>query len=213
MENFVFEKLQAHDVEDVAALLVQEFTLREPLGLCVPMKDENTYIWAHGIASGGVEENLSLVVREASTRKLAGFLVCTDLCADNKVVQEAPSPKSLGIIFGMIQQCEAAFFSHYGHAPKHGAVVSLNFLAVSPDFGGRGLASELWKRVLQRCRDSGYRYAVSECSGALSRRVAEKNGMKCTFMVRYDEYEWQGVKPFMKIAAEHRGMALMECKL
>jgi len=88
----------------------------------------------------------------------------------------------------------------------------LFMLAVDAQHGGRGIAQRLVEYCLENGTRKGYRWAVTEATGAISKRVFRKLGFEERFRIPYCNFKYCGEAVFSSITG-HDGVALMDKSL
>jgi predicted GNAT family acetyltransferase len=96
-----------------------------------------------------------------------------------------------------------------------GMMVEMATVAVDPDFGGKGIATNLTNLLIENARKGGFKICYAECSGHYSMRALVKSGGQIENTFKYAEYEEGGgccskkTKPFEKNEAPHTAINLV----
>merc|ERR1712113_379439 len=84
-------------------------------------------------------------------------------------------------------------------------------LVVHPDFGKRGIATELYRQNLMLLKSKGFKGGVAETASNFSQRAAEKNGFKAFKSIEYQSYRTEnGEQFFAPVQAPHTTFTLWE---
>jgi hypothetical protein len=82
----------------------------------------------------------------------------------------------------------------------------LYFTSVRPEFQKAGVVTELWKKSLELAANMNYTEMVAEGSTEVAEHVlARKLGFKEIANVEFDEFLFEGSKPFSKISPARGG--------
>ena len=84
----------------------------------------------------------------------------------------------------------------------------LDWLTVVQEYWGQGIGGCLVSEAVKLLRSKGFKYAAGVWVNKYSFALAQKHGFEQIAIVRYDEFEYDGKKPFLSSAAQHEGMKL-----
>merc|ERR1712046_50591 len=87
-------------------------------------------------------------------------------------------------------------------------------LAVDPEFGKRGIATELYRQNLRLLQSKGFKGGVAETASAFSQKAAEKNGFTPFSSTEYATFKTEpGELFFEPVQAPHTHFTVWECSV
>ena len=113
-------------------------------------------------------------------------------------------------VIAMIDELEDAYRSSNEIIP--GKFLHVFMIAVHDDWSKKGIAQQLIQSCLKNGSKLGSKVAFSEAANRISQHIIAKAGFEETRVSTYEEFEFQGRKPFETISDEV-GYVLMEIKL
>ena len=92
-------------------------------------------------------------------------------------------------------------------------------VAVSSEFGGKGIATNLSKIVVQEAKKAGFKYLFSEATGQGSLKAMKKVGFTEDSTIKYADWVHgkgcmsKGTQPLTKVEAPHECITLLTMML
>jgi ribosomal protein S18 acetylase RimI-like enzyme len=193
------------DAEEVAQLLAQAFSTREPIGIAVGITPEEFASFVRLQLRSARTQSLTIVARRADTGEMVGALLTDDGAAGSDGELE-----KLGEKFAMVGSILGKLVETYGGAPPTpGELLHLFLLGVSDRAERVGIGHGLVAACLANGVRKGYRRASAECTGRVSQHIFRKLGFEELGMIAYADHEFNGRRIFASVA-EHGGPILME---
>lgn len=201
--------LSPGDEEEVAQLLAQAFSVREPIGIAIGMTEAEFAAFVRWLLPATEPQEVSIVARRADTGEMVGVVVTEDAASDATAELDKRGEK-----FAMIASILGRLVETYGgdHHPAQGEMLHLFLLGVSDRAEGMGIGQQLVAACVENGVRKGYRMAVAECTGRASQHIFRKLGFEDRGMIAYVDHEFNGRRVFASVA-EHGGPILMEKKL
>jgi GNAT superfamily N-acetyltransferase len=199
----------AADADEMAELLGDAFSYREPIGIAIGMTPVEFSQMVHALVKAEDVQRLSIVARRSDTGEMVGALVCEDAASDSSAGLE-----NWGEKFAMVGSILGELATRFGPAehPRLGETVHAFLLGVRDGAEGNGVGQALVAASKENGARIGYRSAVAECTGRTSQHIFRKLGFVDRGMVPYAEHEYEGRRVFESVA-EHGGPILMEAVL
>jgi ribosomal protein S18 acetylase RimI-like enzyme len=151
-------------------------------------------------------KQLSFLVRDDTTRELAGFIFCVDMTDDPK--SEGASMEEFLAYFketvAIIDELEGRYLTV--KEIRSGSVLHIFQIGVSRKDRGCGIAQALIHRVLADARERGFRQVIADCTGPVSRRAFEQCGFAQAGYIPYETFSHNGARFFTGIDG---GISLM----
>jgi ribosomal protein S18 acetylase RimI-like enzyme len=121
-----------------------------------------------------VEKELSFIAVDDETGELAGFIFAIDLTHDPESDGE-PMVRLIGSFrhaMAMINELEDRHLNRAGIVP--GSVLHIFQIGTAGNYRGAGIAPALIRHLLHHARVRGYRSAIADCTGPVSKSVFER---------------------------------------
>ena len=200
------EIYRSGDGEEMAGLLSEAFTRREPLALAVGMKPDEFALFVKGLLPKAAEEQLTIVARHAESGEMLGAVLTNDpACeADASMGTRGRRFQMVGSILGQLVSTYRA-----GREPAAGEVLHLYLLGVSERATGMGIGQQLVAACVENGVRRGYRVAIAEATNKTSQHIFRKLGFAERAQISYRDHRFEGEYVFASIA-EHGGPVLME---
>ena len=193
------------DTEELAQLLAQAFSTREPIGIAVGITAAEFAAFVRLQLRSAETQALTIVARRADTGEMLGALLADDGAAGSDGELE-----KLGEKFAMVGSILGKLVETYGGAPPvPGELLHLFLLGVSDRAERRGIGQDLVAACIANGVRKGYRRASAECTGRVSQHIFCKLGFEDRGMISYADHEFNGRRIFASIA-EHGSPILME---
>ncbi|MFZ3520233.1 GNAT family N-acetyltransferase [Vibrio harveyi] len=151
-----------------------------------------------------VESNLGYVAVDSNNEIIAGVLCCD--------LKEALSFDNADddSMMAILKELNSKYFETLT-VPER-SYLQVKFIGVRNDHSGQGIASALINAALNNGRALGFRFVQAESAGSRSQYVFERMGFSAKASVKYDEFLFNGTKPF-HATGEHQSIKLMIKKL
>jgi ribosomal protein S18 acetylase RimI-like enzyme len=123
-----------------------------------------------------VDQELSLVAHDKETGELAGFIFAFDMTHDPESDGE-PMVRLIGSFrhaVAMIDELEDRHLDRAEIVP--GSVLHIFQIGTAGNHRGSGLAPVLIRHLLHHAKERGYRSAIADCTGPISKSVFERCG-------------------------------------
>jgi ribosomal protein S18 acetylase RimI-like enzyme len=199
----------ASDAEEMARLLGEAFSRQDPPAVAVGLTPSEFEAFVRLFLPRAAIEGLTVVARQASTRRLIGALLTEDSASAPPDGMEELSPK-FEPIFDILGQLDTEYRGDVAVRP--GESLHLFLLGVAESVAGRGVAQQLVSTCLERGAGKGYRRAVTEATNKVSQHIFRKLGFAERVRRSYQEHRSDGRAMFASIA-EHGGPILMDRSL
>ncbi len=188
--------LEAGELDAMAALLAEAFSLHEPPAVAVGLTWPEIDGLVRTFGDKAVSEQLSMVARVASTGNLAGALLADDFGTPPPVGLDTVAP-GFAPIGALLDSLDEPYRASRDVVP--GTYVHLFMVGVSHDHAGQGIAQHLITRCLANARERGYGMAVTEATGTVSQHVFRKLGFRDIFATSYKDFVFEGECVFRSI--------------
>lgn len=211
VEGLEIVPLTASLLEATRPLLVEAFSLREPMAVALGAEPSDLAPFAQALLARCTSEPMSFVAVEKSTGRVVGFCLGHDhagaaLAFDAK--RESPRVAPLFALLGELQDRYVA-----EGRPNAGQVFEIAATGAATDVDGYAVARALEQRVFAEAKAQGFERAMTLCTNAVTRYLAEaEQGMRIVQEMKYESFEHEGRAVFAP-AAKHRGVALLEKRL
>ncbi|MFK5977616.1 MAG: GNAT family N-acetyltransferase [Rhizobiaceae bacterium] len=207
--EFTISIASSADVVDMAILLGGIFSKSEPPAVAAGFPASKIEELAKVFGEKSVRENLSVVARSSDTGDTVGALLAHDF--------GTPPPDEIGPLvptfeplLAFLGQLEDKYRTT--HTIAEGDFVHVFMIAVDDAWSGKGIAQQLLQACMSNGASNGYRFALTEATSDLSRHVFRNIGFQELHFASYEDFEFQGTRPFASIS-DHKGCALMEMKI
>jgi ribosomal protein S18 acetylase RimI-like enzyme len=193
------------DEEEVALLLAQAFSTREPIGIAVGFTAEEFAAFVRLQLQAAETQGLTIVARRADTGEVVGALLANDSASGSDAELDKLSEK-----FTMVTSILGKLVETYGGVhPRPGENLHLFLLGVCNSEERMGIGQELVTACVANGVRRRYRRATAECTGRVSQHIFRKLGFEDRGMISYAEHEFNGRRVFASVA-EQGGPVLME---
>lgn len=194
------------DAEELALLLADAFSAREPIGQAIQMTAAEFGAFVRPQLRNAAVRDLTIVARRSDTGELVGAMLTEDGASDTGPQLDTMGEKfaMVGSILGRLGEMVPA-----GDASAPGETLHLFLLGVAEAAEGNGIGQGMVAACIENGARKGYRRAVAECTGRTSQHIFRKLGFVDRATVPYAEHEFKGRRIFAGIA-EHGGPILME---
>ena len=199
---------QASDTHAVAQLLASAFSASEPPAVAMGLTEAELEQFVRLLCPKAADEQLTIVA-QAEDGEFAGVMLSDDFAAPPDLSPNSFSEKFLPI-FAMLEKLDEQYRNNREILP--GQYLHLFMLAVDERFAGRGIAQRMIFASLENARRKGFRYAVTEATGAVSQHVFGKLGFQERHRVLYQDYRFENRAVFSSIRG-HAGTLLMDLAL
>ncbi|WP_330471639.1 GNAT family N-acetyltransferase [Vibrio harveyi] len=148
--------------------------------------------------------NLGYVAVDSNNEIIAGVL-----CCDLKEALSFDNADDESMM-AILKELNSKYFETLT-VPER-SYLQVKFIGVRNDHSGQGIASALINAALNNGRALGFRFVQAESAGSRSQYVFERMGFSAKASVKYDEFLFNGTKPF-HATEEHQSIKLMIKKL
>ncbi len=198
--------LPESDMEESARLYSEVFLAEEPTPQNrVP--DPAVFLhYARLYARFLAGKNLSLIVWDERTHELAGFIFCVDMTENAESIGEWAMAflAEFREAVTMINELEDRHINRAAISP--GSMLHIVHVGVTQSYRGKGLAQLMIKKALVHAQERGFRHAIADCTGSVSRHSFEKCGFHEAGFSSYEAFSLNGNRPF---AGRKGGIFLM----
>jgi hypothetical protein len=199
-----YDVFSAAAEEEVALLLGQAFSTREPIGIAVGFTAEEFAAFVRLQMQASQTQELTIVARRADTGEIVGALLANDGASSSGGERE------LGEKFAMVGSILGKLVETYGGVyPAPGEMLHLFLLGVCGREERMGIGQELVAACIANGVRKGYRRAAAECTSRVSQHIFRKLGFEDRGTISYAEHEFNGCRIFASVA-EHGGPVRME---
>ncbi len=201
-----FSVFQASDENEIARLLAEVFTARDPPAVAVGLTPSEFEPLVRLFCPKAAAEGLTIVARSADTGEMVGALLTEDATSPPPPGVELVSTK-FHPIFDILSELDAEYTST--HVPEPGEALHLFLLGVAAPFAGHGIAQQLVASCVANGARHGYQTAITEATNKTSQHVFRKQGFVERARRSYAEHRFDGRAWFQSIT-EHSGPMLMD---
>ena len=205
----VISPVNADETEDILNLYARIFSEREPLMRGLGFSADRIAEIARVLYMNRNNDSLNKglwfkATGENDSNAPAGFVVCSDLTAESPT--EPPrgmTPEEMAkvpSIMALLEAIRRPLDERYSLEP--GDCLHISALGVAPGWEGMGVATKLLAAALERGSELGFKYAASETTSPPSRRCHEKCGFRSLGSLVFEEFEFEGERPFKHIEGE-----------
>ena len=208
-QQFDYGAFTARDADEMAQLLGEAFSRRDPLAMAVGVTPSEFAALVRLFCPKAAEEGLTIVARRRGTRELVGALLTEDSASAPPDGLDRLSPK-FDPVFDLLGQLDAEYRA--GRALLPGESLHLFLLGVAESVAGQGVAQQLVSNCLEHGARKGYRLAVTEASNLVSQHIFRKRGFVERVRRSYGDHRFNGQAVFASIA-EQGGPSLIDKRL
>ena len=189
----------------VLALLVESFSLREPMAAAL-RADGSLAIRAR--VDGALRANpFSYVAVAPDSGRVLGFCFGHDFVGPALAFDPVRESPRVVPLFDLLGRLHARYVAEA--RPRPGEVLEISATGAAPDVDGYMVARALERRALRDAAAHGFRRVVSLCTNAVTRsRALGEQRMRLIDEIEDATFEHEGRKVFLD-AARHRGVAFV----
>jgi ribosomal protein S18 acetylase RimI-like enzyme len=193
--GFNLSVFETNDLEEMAEVLGESFSLGEPMASAVGLSKENIQTIVRLFGPKAAAEKVTIVAR-SSTGMIVGALLAQDFAT--------PPPDGMDRIpaaFNPIGALLDGLDESYRQTKKirSGEFLHLFMLGVPEAFAGKKIGQALVAECLMNGRQRGYRMAVTEATGSTSQHIFRSLGFQERFARNYADFEFEGRRVFASI--------------
>ena len=204
--QIVYEIYTAQDADEMAQLLGEVFSQRDPPAVAVGLTALEFEAFVRLFCPKAAVEGLTIVARRGKTRELVGALLTEDSASPLPDGMNRLSPKFEPIL-DILGQLDTEYRAD--RAIRPGESLHLFLLGVARSVAGRGVAQHLVSTCLEHGMRKGYRLAVTEATNKVSQHIFRKLGFAERVRRSYSSHRFGGRAVFASIA-EQEGPILMD---
>ncbi len=197
------------DLDEMATLVADVFSRRDPPAVVSRFSASKIKSLVLIFGKKSISEKLSIVAVSATTGAIVGAVMAHDFGTEVPGEIEQIGLESEPVI-AMIDELEDFYRSSNEIIP--GKFLHVFMIAVHDDWSQKGIAQQLIQSCLKNGSKLGYEIAFSEAANRVSQHISAKAGFEETRVSTYEDFEFQGRKPFETISDEV-GYILMETEL
>ncbi|MCX7602184.1 MAG: hypothetical protein N2Z75_09645 [Meiothermus sp.] len=197
--------LEHSDIGDMARLLGEAFSQREPMAIAIGMLAADIEEHVRILGGKAVLEGLTVVARDEAG-DIVGAVLTEDFGTPPPPGMDA-APTSFAPIGALFDTLDDQYRAAHRIVP--GSHLHLFMVGVSERCEGAGIAQTMIKLCLANGAKRGYRMAVTEATGRASQHIFRKLGFRELAMELYGEFLYEGQCVFKAVEA-HGGAILME---
>jgi ribosomal protein S18 acetylase RimI-like enzyme len=188
-DGIEYGPVEDREVDAMANLLAESFSRFEPMAVAVGLPYEEIKALVEAFAPKVLSEQLTIVARDASTRRVFGALLTDDFGTPPPGGLDAVAPTfaPVGILLDGLDENYRAT-----RAIEPGTHLHLFMVGVAQDAASRGIAGNLVAACLANGKGRGYGTAVTEATGAASQHVFRKCGFEDLFVASYARFAFNG---------------------
>jgi len=182
------------------------FVEREPMSVHLGITLDEFLVFARAFYPGVMQEGLSFVARDAASGEVVGVRVSEDYFQEEMPEIEGLSPK-FGPLFALLEALGKQAYDMRDIQP--GKYVHLFMVAVKSNYAKRGIAPTMNKIFFSHVKNRGFTHAMTEPTGEISQHILlNKFGFKKMAEIAYDDFEFEGEKPFAGLKGHRCAMLL-----
>lgn len=204
-----FSTYRASDADELAGLLGEAFTRRDPPAVAVGLTPPEFESFVRLLCPKAAAEELTIVARSAETGEMIGALLTEDWASPAPDGMDRLAPK-FDPIFDILGQLDTDYRA--GRTVRPGDTLHLFLLGVAAHFVGQGVAQGLVAACLAHGAGKKYRTAITEATSRTSQHVFRKQGFVERVRRSYQDHRFEG-RTFFEAIADQGGPILMEKQL
>jgi ribosomal protein S18 acetylase RimI-like enzyme len=197
--------LEREDVGDMARVLGDVFSRRDPPAIAVGMSATDIKEFVDIFGPKALAEDLTIVARNSSG-ELVGAMFTEDF-GTSPPADVTRAPASFAPVGALLDSLDDEYRATHPVVP--GSHLHLFMVGVSDSFGGAGIAQTMITLCLTNGAQRGYRLAITEATSRTSQHIFRKLGFRDFCTRSYKEFLYEGRHVFESIRA-HGGTVLME---
>ncbi len=197
-------------LEGAIQCVSEVFVAREPMSVHLGITAEEFLVFARAYYPVVMAEELSFVARDAGTGEVVGVRISEDYFQEEIPDIEGLSPKFFPL-FTLLETLGKRAYDLREIKPNK--YVHLFMIAVKESYANRGIAPTMNKIFFTHVKNRGFTYALTEPTGEISQHILlNKFGFEKLDEIAYDDFEFDGGKPFQGLKG-HRCAMLLEKEL
>jgi aromatic-L-amino-acid decarboxylase len=197
--------------KDMLDLLVESFSLREPMAAALQAKPSDLLPFAKALIARCEAEPFSYVAIERNSGRVVGFCLAHDFAGPGLNFDARRDSPKVTPLFDLLACLQSQYKSSKQLA--HGQVLEIAATGAASDRDGYVIARALERRALVDARTRGFERTISLCTNAVTRYLSlSDQGGRVLAEVSYNSFEHGGRRVFAD-AVRHRGVALVESDL
>jgi len=205
--KIIFEVIDEHNSESAAECLSYMFYNFEPVSSHLGF-EWNSYRkmmsrFFRVIATNG----LCFLAKDTEYNKTIGVITSIDTIIDygEKFVGESESfydvLEKLAPDIAMTSELERNYLDKMNFNP--GECLHLFQCGILPEYSGQHIATALVNLTLKTGVDAGYKYAMSDCTSIISKKIFDGLGFNLENKIRYSDFVYKSEKIFSDIDGEY----------
>lgn len=178
----VIEPLGPGDVDEATRCYTGIFLEHEPLTATYRVSWSRFYPPARVYVALCAKDSLSFIARDKESGRIAGFIFCSDMSTD--WASRDPGMEKLYSLFPEISRVLGSLEHNYKEHYPSGKGEALHVFQAGclQRLQGRGIAKALVSTAMENALNSGFLYAVAECTSPVSRGLFSS----CGFLPVYE---------------------------
>ena len=194
--TFEISPIGQSDFEAVFALAVSSFATQSTLHAAVGISVEDYASYLRPSFQDMIDEGLSLKAIDNDNGTVLGAIIATDLV--NCLSPSAPSDRRFRPIVALTQSLLQSYVEN--EALMAGAIALVDMGFTAPEARGSGIYNALRTTVHSHLASLGYQRVLGELSSAATQHVVlKKLGHRAVAQISFQEFEFEGAKPFDEI--------------
>ena len=201
-----FRLMEESDAEGALELLAKSFCNHDPIEVVLGITEPEFIEMIRLDLPQIFRDSLSIVAELAGTNELIGVTIALDATTAFTDSTGKISPK-FAPVAAIVNQLHHPYLKRL---PKTGGHTAYYYMgAVKAAYQGRGVARRMFKAAEDRIASKLYKRLFGISTNRSSLAALEKNGFHSVATVSYQDFVFQGQKPFASIQ-KHSGLALIE---
>ena len=191
----LIRKLEKWRASEAFALLTEEFVRHNVIHQTLNTNLDDYQSRFHNEFQNILDEGMSLIAIDPTTKKLVGVLLATDLVKSTQIQAAKIDPSPLNALCDELKQNYLAL-----HPRSVGEALLVDMVAVSQMYRAQGIYRKLRLKINEVALMHNYKYVVGELSSALTQKfLLEKMGHKAVTQIEYKTFFHCGNFPFAMI--------------
>lgn len=197
------------DLSDLAEFLSDVFSKHEPPAVAAGFPARKIEALATVFGAKSIQEKLSVVARADGTGKIIGAVLAHDFGTppSNDIEPLIPVFEPL---LAFLDGLEEKYIGK--KTIESGDFLHVFMIGVDEAWSGNGIAQQLLHTCISNGASHGYQAAFTEATSERSRHVFQSIGFQEKHFAAYEDFVFQGSRPFASIH-HHKGCALMDLKI
>lgn len=209
--SFVYRIMEEKDVEPVLDMLAETFASHAPLEVALGITDLEFRQMVEFEMGPMIAERLSIVAVDPTEGTIVGMMAAQD-AASPEPEGLSPTTSKYQPIADLCNPLHQACIEAGGGAD--GKLLYFFVMGVRSGYQGRGIVTQVIRETLKVAAGRGFERSCAITTGVAATRAFERLGFEEKGRTRYQDFVFQGQRPFLSIAEQGGAVVLVrDCVL